>query len=150
MRAQLWLRDASRHRGRRFRPVCRSVIGTAAAATVIIATATSPIRADGPKTRTDPVDTEHLFGFIEGADIGSKGEREIVLDTTLRDGKSTGSFANTASELEFKYTAFENFRISAAAALAYYDIAGVTGIDDARRAALQSLSFDARFRMLDR
>ena len=150
MRAQLWRRDASRHRGRWFRPVFRSAIGTAAAATVIIAIATSPIRADSAKTRTDPVDTEHLFGFIEGADIGTKGEREIVIDTMSRTAKSTGSFANTATELEFKYTAFENFRISAAATLAYYDIAGVTGISDARRAAVQSLSFDARFRLLDR
>ena len=148
MRTHLWRRYPSPRRGRRFRPVFLSVIGTAA--TVIIAIAPSPIRADSAKTRTDPVDTEHLFGFIEGADIGSKGEREIVIDTTLRAGKSTGSFVNTASELEFKYTAFENFRISAAAALAYYDIAGVTGISDARRAAIQSLSFDARFRVVDR
>jgi hypothetical protein len=34
--------------------------------------------------------------------------------------------------------------------LAYYDIAGVAGIEDARRAAIQSLSFDARFRIMDR
>jgi hypothetical protein len=150
MRAHLWRRGASPHRGRRFRPVFLSVISGATAAIVITAIVTSPIRADGAETRTDPVDTEHLFGFIEGADIGSKGDREIVIDTTLRASKGTGSFANSASELEFKYTAFENFRISAAAALAYYDIAGVTGIGDARRAALQSLSFDARFRLLDR
>jgi hypothetical protein len=36
---------------------------TAAAATVIIAIATSAIRADSANTRTDTVDTEHLFGF---------------------------------------------------------------------------------------
>jgi len=96
------------------------------------------------------MDTEHLFGFIEGADIGGPGEREIVVDSTLRAGKSTGAFAGTASELEFKYTAFENLRISAAAALSYYDITGVTGLDDARRAEIQSLSVDARFRALDR
>jgi hypothetical protein len=150
MRAHLRRRDAFPHRGRRFRPVFLSMTNTAAAVTVILTIAISAIRADSANTRTDPVDTEHLFGFIEGADIGSKGEREIVIDTTLRAGKSTGSFANTGSALELKYTAFENFRISAAAALAYYDIAGVAGISDARRAALQSLSFDARFRLLDR
>src|SRR5258708_36281852 len=118
MRTHLWRRYPSPRRGRRFRPVFLSVIGTAA--TVIIAIATSPIRADSAKTRTDPVDTEHLFGFIEGTDIGTKGEREIVIDTMLRAAKSTGSFANTATELEFKYTAFENFRLSRAATLAYY------------------------------
>jgi len=150
MRAHLRRRDASPHRGRWFRPVFLSVIGTTAAAMVIIAIAISPILADSIETRTGPVDTEHLFGFVEGADIGGRGEREIVIDSTLRAGKRTGSFADTASELAFKYTAFQSFRISAAAALAHYDIAGVAGLDDARRAAIQSLSVDARFRMLDR
>jgi hypothetical protein len=45
---------------------------------------------------------------------------------------------------------FDNFRISTTATLAYFDIAGVTGIEDARHAALQSLSAEARFRVLDR
>jgi hypothetical protein len=150
MRAHLLRNDASPRRGRRFHPVFVSVIEAAVIAVAVIATAASSIQADDIKTRTAPVDTEHLFGFVEGADIGDKGEREFVLDSTLRAGRASGSFAATTSELEFKYTAFHNFRISAAAALAYYDIAGVTGIDDARRAAIQSLFFDARFRLLDR
>ena len=149
MLAHLWLDGAFPRGGRRFRPVFLLVIGTVVV-TAIVAIAISPVRADDIKTQTGQVDTEHLFGFIEGADIGGKGERELVLDSTLRAGKSTGSFADTASVLEFKYTAFQNFRISAAATLAYYDIAGIAGINDARRAAIQALSFDARFRVLDR
>jgi hypothetical protein len=113
----------------------------------------SPRHLSAPTTSappTDPLDTEHLFGFVEGADIGGKGEKEFVIDSALRAGRGTGSFAAAASGLEFKYTAFQNLRISGAATLAYYDVAGVTGIEDARRAAIQSLSFDARFRVLDR
>jgi hypothetical protein len=91
-----------------------------------------------------------LFGFVEGADIGGQGQREFVVDSTLRGGRSAGTFADTASELEFKYTAFQNFRISAAASLAYYDVAGVAGIEDARHAAMQSMSVDARFAVLNR
>jgi hypothetical protein len=150
MLAHPWRDGAFPRGGRRFPPVFLSAIETVAIVTAIVAIAISPIHADSLKTQTDQVDTEHLFGFIEGADIGGKGERELVIDSTLRAGKSTGSFADTASELEFKYTAFQNFRIAGAATLAYYDIAGVTGIEDARRAAIQSLSFDARFRVLDR
>jgi hypothetical protein len=122
----------------------------AAIAAVILVVGTLFVRADDAKTRTNELDTEHLFGFVEGADIGGKGETEFVIDSSLRAGKSAGSFADTASELELKYTAFENVRISAAATLAWYDIAGVTGIADARRAAIQSFSSDARFRVLDR
>ena len=49
-----------------------------------------------------------------------------------------------------KYTALDNFRIAAAATSAYFDVSNVVGIENANRAAVQSLSFDARFRILDR
>jgi hypothetical protein len=108
-------------------------------------------RADGGTAPiAGKVDTEHLFGFTEGTDIGAAGAKEVESDTTVRFGKQTGSFADTASEVEFKYTAFRNFRISAVATFAYYDITGVAGLDDRRQAAAQSVSFDARFQFLDR
>jgi hypothetical protein len=117
----------------------------------------SDIIAINPNTRTAPVfrsqtdadltrqiyarvpvlDTEHLFGVTEGSDIGEAGERELESDTTFRSGKNSGAFNTTASEVEFKYTAFENFRISAAAMLAYYDIGGVADMDDRRQGSLQ-------------
>jgi hypothetical protein len=133
-----------------FHAILRPAAKTAAVATVTILIGASLIRADSTRAWTDQVDTEHLFGFVEGSDIGDRGETEFVLDSSLRAGKSTGSFADAASELEVKYTAFEHFRISAAATVAYYDINGVSGIEDAQRAAIQSLSFDARLRVLDR
>jgi hypothetical protein len=109
-------------------------------------------RADGRKSSVDGagMDTEHLFGFTEGTDIGAAGEKELELDSTFRSGRATGSFADTASQFELKYTAFQNFRISAAATFAYYDIAGVTGLGDRQQGALQSASFNARFRLLER
>ena len=150
MRRHLWRHDASPRRGRRPHPVLLAVIEAAAIATAAIVIVTSPIRADGSETRTTPVDTEHLFGFVEGADIGEQGERELVTDSTLRAGRSAGTFAITASELELKYTAFQNFRISGGATLAYYDISGIAGMRDTAHAAVQSLFFDARLRLLDR
>jgi hypothetical protein len=129
-------------------------VATAAAIAMIgIATlCAASCRADDARSgiAKGSVDTEHLFGFTEGTDIGAAGEKDVELDSTGRSGRQGGSFANAASEFEFKYTAFQNFRISAAAALAYYDIAGVTGLEDRRQAAMQSLSLDARFRLLDR
>ena len=110
-----------------------------------------PSGADGTgNSISSGVDTEHLFGFTEGTDIGAAGEREVEVDSTFRSGKHTGSFATAASEIEFKYTAFENFRISAVATPAYYDIVGTAGMKDRRQAAAQSVSFDARFRLIDR
>jgi hypothetical protein len=118
-----------------------------AAVTILIGTS---LTAAADEARTERLDTEHLFGFVEGADIGSKGEKEFMIDSSLRAGKSAGTFADTATDFDIKYTAFENFRISTTATLAYYDIAGVTGIEDTRRAAIQSLSAEARFRVLNR
>src|SRR5215813_8285660 len=76
----------------------------------------------------DRVDSEHLFGFTEGSDIGSKGEREFKNESTLRAGKAAGSFAASTSEAELKYALTDSFRISAAATLAYFDVNGVPGL----------------------
>jgi len=150
MLGQFWPHGAAPRRGRRLCAVLRAVSETAAIGTAAIMITASPARADGSESRAASVDTEHLFGFVEGADIGGQGDREFVIDSSLRAGRSTGSFADTASQLEFKYTAFESFRISGGATLAYYDVGGVTGIGDAGHGALQSLFFDARLRLLDR
>jgi len=112
----------------------------------------TPCRADGARgaAKNTGVDTEDLFGFVEGSDIGERGETELESDAVIRAGRSTGRFSDTAAEFQYKYTAFQNFRITAAATFAYYDIAGVTDMDNRHAATVQSLSFDARFRLLDR
>ena len=96
------------------------------------------------------VDTEHMFGFTEGSDIGEAGEKELEVDSTGRFGKLDGSYNNVATALEAKYSFSDRFRLSAVATVAYYDITSISGFDDRRQAALQSVSFDARFRLLDR
>jgi hypothetical protein len=133
---------------RRRRALHRLIFAIALSVAALVACAIcAPAHAG--KEAAAAVDTEHLFGFTEGSDIGEAGERELESDATLRSGKNTGAFNDTASELEFKYTAFENFRIAAAATLGYYDIGGVSGMDDRRDATLQSLSLNARYRILD-
>src|SRR5262249_13202971 len=107
----------------------------------------------GPGKRADKtggVDTEHMFGFTEASDIGAAGEKELETDSTGRFGKLGGSYNNVATALEAKYSFSDRFRPSAVATVAYYDITGVDGIDDRRQGALQSVSFDARFRLFDR
>jgi hypothetical protein len=100
--------------------------------------------------RNGEVDTEHLFGFTEGSDIGHKGEKELESDSTGRFGRLGGSYNNVAAAFEAKYTFAERFRLSAVATVAYYDISGVSELDDRRQGVVQSVSFDARYRLLDR
>ncbi|HEV1992571.1 MAG TPA: hypothetical protein VGR34_06885 [Candidatus Dormibacteraeota bacterium] len=42
--------------------------------------------------RAGEIDTEHLFGFTIGTDIGEVGEKEIEGQTTGRFGKRDGSY----------------------------------------------------------
>jgi hypothetical protein len=65
--------------------------------------------------RNGEVDTEHLFGFTEGSDIGHKGEKELESDSTGRFGRLGGSYNNVAAAFEAKYTFAERFRLSAVA-----------------------------------
>jgi len=100
--------------------------------------------------KTGEVDTEHMFGFTEGSDIVDAGEKELEADSTGRFGKLGGSYNTVATALEAKYSFSDRFRLSAVATVGYYDVTGVNAIDDRRQAALQSVSFDARFRLFDR
>src|SRR5215472_10356823 len=93
---------------------------------------------------------EHMFGFTEGSDTGEAGEKELETNSTGRFGKPGGAYNNVATALEAKYSFSDRFRLSAVATVAYYDITGVDGIDDRRHGALQSVSFDARYRLLER
>jgi len=126
------------------------VLGNVSRLTIIAALSLIMVLGTSSAEAEDKLDSEHLFGFTEGSDIGSKGERELKSDNTLRAGKATGSFAAAASESEIKYTLSDKLRFSAGATLAYFDINGVPGLGDANRAAIQSASFSARFRLLDR
>jgi hypothetical protein len=112
--------------------------------------AATPVRPDAAAHEAEEVDTEDVFGFVKGAYIGRAGKQETEIDVTSRSGKGTGTYGNAAAQVEYKYTALDNFRIAGVATFAYYDIAGVTGLNDLGQATVQSLSFDARFRLLDR
>jgi len=96
------------------------------------------------------IDTEHLFGFTIGTDIGDAGEKEIEAGTTARLGKRSGSYTALSQTLSFEYTPGPNLRLEVTAAGAYHGIAGVPGLDDRRQMAFEGLSFDVRYRLLDR
>ena len=117
---------------------------------VLVATSSAHGTAGKRADKTGEVDTEHMFGFTEGSDIGEAGEKELETDSTGRFGKLGGSYNTVATAIEAKYSFSDRFRLSAVATVAYYDITGVNAIDDRRHGALQSVSFDARFRLFDR
>src|SRR5262245_63116700 len=48
--------------------------------------------------KANEVDTEHMFGFITGTDIGQVGDKELESETTGRLGKRTGSYTKTEEQ----------------------------------------------------
>ena len=76
-----WNYALARRQGRH-RPA--RTVGIAALAIALFGSVT-PSRAAGGKSGAESagVDTEHLFGFTEGTDIGAAGEKELELDFDL-------------------------------------------------------------------
>jgi hypothetical protein len=131
------------------RAVRGSLVWLAATIFATVPIATPTVHAESDKSRAREVDTEHMFGFTEGSEIGEKDETELLSETSGRSGKVSGSYKQLASMIDAKYTLADRFRVSAAATLAYYDVSGVTGLDNRRQASVQSISFSARYRFLD-
>ena len=116
----------------------------------------------------EEVDTEHIFGFAEGSDIGEKGEREIE-NVNIGSFGQVGAYNNVDTETSFRYGVTDRLRLSIGTLTDYYAIAdnpsftnrtattfsGVIGearvklIDDARNPYGLSLSFNPAFRQFD-
>jgi len=100
--------------------------------------------------RDDKIDTEYLFGFLTGTDIGEAGEKEIENTTVGRFGKGSGSYRAFSHALALEYVPVENLRLEMGAIGGYHAISGVSDLDDLRRAGFQGLSLEIRYRLLAR
>jgi hypothetical protein len=96
------------------------------------------------------IDTEHIFGFMIGTDVGNPGEREFQSQTTGRFSKSGGRYRAVGQEFELEFVPAKDFRIEIGNAFAAHDINGVPDFEDRRRLAWQGVSVDLRYRFLDR
>src|SRR6202046_4843640 len=59
---------------------------------------------------TEPIETEHLFGFTIGSDVGDVGDKEIEGSVTGRFAKRTGTYDATASTLSAEFVPVPNLR----------------------------------------
>jgi hypothetical protein len=96
------------------------------------------------------IDTEHLFGFIIGSDVGTFGEREFQSETTGRFSRAGGRYRALGQELELEFLPARDFRVELGSTFTAHDINGVTGFEDTRRLAWQGISVDLRYKLLDR
>src|SRR5262245_31494012 len=85
----------------------------------------------------DSIDTEHLFGFMIGTDVGALGEREFQSQTTGSFSKSGGRYRAISQELELEFVPLRNVRVEIGSAFAAHDISGVPGLEDRRHLSWQ-------------
>ncbi|AMA59493.1 hypothetical protein [Bradyrhizobium sp. CCGE-LA001] len=95
-------------------------------------------------------DTEHIFGFMIGTDIGNVGEREFQTQTTGGFGKGRGTYRALEHEVEIEVVPLPNFRVEVGGTASLHDITGVPDIDDRRQFNFQGASLDLRYRLLNR
>jgi hypothetical protein len=100
--------------------------------------------------RAEPIETEHLFGFTIGSDVGDVGEREFEGSYAGRFAKRTGTFDAAAVTGSVEFVPIKNLRTEFTGAVVAYDVAGVGGISDQHYTAFGGLSADIRYRILDR
>jgi hypothetical protein len=96
------------------------------------------------------IDTEHLFGFMIGADVGNVGEREFQTETTGRFGRKGGRYRTVGQEFELEFVPVRNFRVELGTTFASHLIGGVPDLGDRRALSWQGGSVDLRYRFLDR
>jgi len=121
-------------------------VGTAAFRTALLCLSTlAPACA-----YAEEIDTEHLYGFTIGTDVGNFGEREFQSQTTGRFSKSAGSYRAIDQEIELEFVPIKNFRIEVGSSFSYYDISAVPALNDRRQLDWQGGSLDLRYKFLDR
>jgi hypothetical protein len=100
--------------------------------------------------RAEGIDTEHLFGFMIGTDVGNVGEREFQSQTTGRFSRNGGSYRAIGQEFEAEFVPVKNFRVEVGTTFASHYIRGVPGLEDRRQLSWEGVSVDLRYRFLDR
>jgi len=100
--------------------------------------------------RTAPIDTEHLFGFTIGSDVGEVGEREIEGSVTGRFGKQTGTYNAASGTLSVETVPIANLRTEITGEVIGYGVNGVGGLANQQYGAFGGVSADIRYRFLDR
>jgi hypothetical protein len=96
------------------------------------------------------IDTEHIFAFMIGTDVGNVGEREFQSQTTGRFSKAGGNYRAIGQEFELEFVPLSNLRIELGATFAAHDIFAVPGFVSRSQFEGQGISLDLRYRFLDR
>src|ERR1700761_1275930 len=92
--------------------------------------------------QAEPIETEHLFAFTIGSDVGDVGDREIEGSLTGRFSKRTGTYDAGSGTMSAEFVPLPNLRTEFTGLVNAYDISGVTGFADQHETAFGGFSAD--------
>jgi len=107
-------------------------------------------RVSRPPAHAAGVDSEHMFGFTVGSDIGSAGETEIEAESDSGAGKRAGRYLAAMNALQLKATITDHIRISPHVEIGHHAIAAVPGMADLSRTEFAAGGVEFKYRVLDR
>ncbi|ACL55175.1 conserved hypothetical protein [Methylobacterium nodulans ORS 2060] len=97
------------------------------------------------------IDSEHLFGFTEGSDIGVPGERELEQETTARIGRLRAGVVRAIDPtLALKLPLSSDFRIAPGLSFSHFDLAATPGLPVRGESGFNGGFVETRLRLLDR
>ena len=96
------------------------------------------------------LETKHIFGFTEGADIGAEGERAIEFETTTASGLRGGAYAALEPEVEYESVPTQYFGYELSTHGLGFSVNDVPGMPDAHGFAFSGLSAEFRYLVIGR
>jgi len=130
-------------RGLRFKTLLAS--GTA----MVLVSLASAARADD--TTFYELETKYIFGnFTVGSSTGVEGERAFEPETQANFGKRSGHYGVGQTALEYEYTPSQYIQIEFGPTVSFYNIRGVSGLDDMNFGSLNGFEADVRTMLIDR
>jgi hypothetical protein len=96
------------------------------------------------------LDTKNLFGFLEGADVGEKGDRSLEFETTGSFGREQGLFRSIEQEFIFENTPTDSLGLEFGANVLGQDVRHVPDLPDFAGVNFNGLSVELRYALIHR
>ena len=126
-----------------------SLISSLAALTLLAPIGSGDARGTKSADEGHGIDTEHIFGFVEGSDTGEKGEFEAEFESSNGFGKRSGTYFVSSNEAQLKYSITDNFRIGSMLAFSQHNISNVPDLDSRNQFAFMGAGVEMRYRLLN-
>ena len=141
------LRNPGRRRGLRRLGLALAI---ACAPSLAAADGDELAKAGQPSNPFYALDTKNLFGFLEGADIGEKGDRSLEFETTGSFGEAQGLYRSVEQEFIFENALTDSLGLELGAHVLGQDIRRVPDLPDFVGVNFMGVSAEFRYVVMHR